>query len=37
MQIAACPAVEYVRLDEIPADVAKVEKKTEMAKDDLGK
>jgi elongation factor Ts len=36
MQIAACPNVEYVKLDEIPADVAESEKKTEMAKDDLG-
>jgi elongation factor Ts len=35
MQIAACPNVEYVRLEDIPADVAAKEKAIEMGKDDL--
>jgi elongation factor Ts len=35
MQIAACPNVEYVRLEDIPADVAAKEKSIEMGKDDL--
>jgi elongation factor Ts len=36
MQIAACPAVEYVKISDIPTDIAENEKKTEMLKDDLG-
>ncbi len=35
MQIAACPNVEYVSTDEIPADVAEREKAIEMGRDDL--
>ena len=35
MQIAACPNVEYVTTDEIPADVADREKAIEMGRDDL--
>jgi elongation factor Ts len=35
MQIAACPNVEYVRLEEIPADLVEKEKAIEMGKDDL--
>jgi elongation factor Ts len=35
MQIAACPNVEYVRVEDIPADVAAKEKAIEMGKDDL--
>ena len=35
MQIAACPNVEYVTTDEIPADVAEREKSIEMGRDDL--
>jgi len=36
MQIAACPSVQFVNLDEIPQFIVEEEKKTEMAKDDLG-
>ncbi|MGG6295153.1 translation elongation factor Ts [Leptolyngbya sp. AN02str] len=36
MQIAACPNVEYVSVDAIPADVIAHEKEVEMGKDDLG-
>ena len=36
MQIAACPNVEYVKVDEIPSDVAEKEKDIEMGRDDLG-
>ena len=36
MQIAACPTVEYVKISDIPTDIAENEKKTEMLKDDLG-
>ncbi len=36
MQIAACPNVEYVKVDEIPADVVEKEKEIEMGRDDLG-
>ncbi|MFM2063209.1 MAG: hypothetical protein RLZZ507_2879 [Cyanobacteriota bacterium] len=36
MQIAACPNVEYVSVDQIPAEVVKKEKDIEMGKDDLG-
>ena len=35
MQIAACPNVEYVTTNEIPADVAEREKAIEMGRDDL--
>jgi len=35
MQIAACPSVEYVCVDEIPAEVADREKQIEMGRDDL--
>ena len=36
MQIAACPQVQYINGADIPPEVAETEKKTEMAKDDLG-
>ncbi len=35
MQIAACPGVEYVSVDQIPAEVAAKEKAIEMGRDDL--
>ncbi|MCP9792557.1 translation elongation factor Ts [Vulcanococcus limneticus] len=35
MQIAACPGVEYVSTDEIPAEIAEREKAIEMGRDDL--
>jgi elongation factor Ts len=35
MQIAACPNVEYVRVDEIPGDIVAKEKEIEMGRDDL--
>ncbi|MDY7021739.1 MAG: translation elongation factor Ts [Cyanobacteriota bacterium] len=35
MQVAACPNVEYVSLDEIPADTVEKEKSIEMNRDDL--
>lgn len=35
MQIAACPNVEYVRVSDIPPEVAEKEKAIEMGKDDL--
>lgn len=35
MQVAACPNVEYVSVDEIPEDVANKEKSIEMGRDDL--
>ncbi|MEX0587666.1 MAG: translation elongation factor Ts [Cyanobium sp.] len=35
MQIAACPGVEYVSVDQIPAEVAEREKSIEMGRDDL--
>lgn len=35
MQIAACPNVEYVRTDDIPAEIVEKEKSIEMGKDDL--
>jgi len=35
MQIAACPNVEYVTVDQIPGDVADKEKAIEMGRDDL--
>ncbi|PPJ63764.1 translation elongation factor Ts [Cuspidothrix issatschenkoi] len=36
MQIAACPNVEYVSVDQIPAEIVSKEKDIEMGKDDLG-
>jgi elongation factor Ts len=36
MQIAACPNVEYVKVDDIPPEVAEKEKSIEMGRDDLG-
>ena len=35
MQVAACPNVEYVSIDEIPAVVVEKEKQIEMGRDDL--
>ncbi len=35
MQVAACPNVEYVSIDEIPVDVVEKEKQIEMGRDDL--
>lgn len=35
MQIAACPNVEYVKSDDIPADIIAKEKAIEMGRDDL--
>ncbi len=35
MQVAACPNVEYVSIDEIPTDVVEKEKQIEMGRDDL--
>ncbi|MEB3296190.1 MAG: translation elongation factor Ts [Cyanobacteriota bacterium] len=35
MQIAACPSVDYVKVADIPADVAEREKQIEMGRDDL--
>ena len=35
MQIAACPNVEYVKVEDIPAEVGDKEKEIEMGRDDL--
>ena len=35
MQIAACPNVEYVSVDQIPKDIVEKEKQIEMGRDDL--
>lgn len=35
MQVAACPNVEYVKVSDIPAEIAEKEKAVEMGKDDL--
>ncbi|HEY9749956.1 MAG TPA: translation elongation factor Ts [Allocoleopsis sp.] len=35
MQIAACPNVEYVKVSDIPGDIAEKEKAIEMGRDDL--
>jgi elongation factor Ts len=35
MQIAACPNVEYVKVEDIPADVVAKEKEIEMGRDDM--
>jgi elongation factor Ts len=37
MQIAACPNVEYVKVEDIPAEIAQKEKDIEMGRDDLAK
>lgn len=36
MQIAACPNVEYVKVEDVPAEIVEREKAIEMGKDDLG-
>jgi elongation factor Ts len=36
MQIAACPNVEYVKVDDIPQEIVQKEKEIEMGRDDLG-
>ncbi|MGI2906773.1 translation elongation factor Ts [Tolypothrix sp. VBCCA 56010] len=36
MQVAACPNVEYVNVNEVPPEVAQKEKDIEMGRDDLG-
>ena len=35
MQIAACPSVDYVKVDDIPSEVSEREKQIEMGRDDL--
>ncbi|NES86730.1 MAG: translation elongation factor Ts [Moorea sp. SIO2B7] len=35
MQIAACPNVEYIKTDDIPAEISQKEKEIEMGRDDL--
>ena len=35
MQVAACPNVEYVNVEEIPTEIAQKEKEIEMGRDDL--
>jgi elongation factor Ts len=35
MQVAACPNVEYVRVEDVPADIVAREKAIEMGRDDL--
>ena len=35
MQVAACPNVEYVSIDEIPKEIVEKEKQIEMGRDDL--
>lgn len=35
MQIAACPNVEYVKVNDIPAEIGQKEKEIEMGRDDL--
>ena len=37
MQVAACPNVEYVKVEDIPAEMAEKEKAIEMGRDDLAK
>ncbi|AFZ31421.1 Elongation factor Ts [Gloeocapsa sp. PCC 7428] len=37
MQVAACPNVEYVKVEDIPADIVQKEKEIEMGRDDLAK
>ncbi|MGL5080531.1 MAG: translation elongation factor Ts [Microcoleaceae cyanobacterium] len=36
MQVAACPNVEYVSVEDVPDDIAAKEKSIEMLRDDLG-
>ncbi len=36
MQIAACPNVEFIKVEDIPASIAAKEKEIEMGRDDLG-
>lgn len=36
MQVAACPNVEYVKVEDIPSDISQKEKEIEMGRDDLG-
>ncbi|AFY37773.1 translation elongation factor Ts (EF-Ts) [[Leptolyngbya] sp. PCC 7376] len=36
MQIAACPNVQYVKVEDIPAEIADKEREIEMGRDDLG-
>jgi elongation factor Ts len=35
MQVAACPNVEYIQVDDIPNDIAAKEKEIEMGRDDI--
>lgn len=37
MQVAACPNVEYVKVEDIPAEISQKEKDIEMGRDDLAK
>ena len=37
MQIAACPNVEYIKVEDIPQELIQKEKEIEMGRDDLGK
>lgn len=37
MQIAACPNIEYVKVEDIPGEIAEKEKAIEMGRDDLAK
>lgn len=37
MQVAACPNVEYVKVDDIPDEIVQKEKDIEMGRDDLAK
>ena len=37
MQVAACPNVEYVKIEDIPAEIVQKEKDIEMGRDDLAK
>ncbi len=37
MQIAACPNVEYIKIDDIPAELVQKEKDLELGRDDLAK
>jgi elongation factor Ts len=36
MQIAACPNVEFIKVEDIPANISAKEKEIEMGRDDLG-
>ncbi|HEY9893622.1 MAG TPA: translation elongation factor Ts [Candidatus Sericytochromatia bacterium] len=36
MQVAACPNVEYVKVEDIPSEISQKEKDIEMGRDDLG-